>query len=95
MPLADRINMVFMGTAAVSGKARAIDVATALHTELGKIAAMMQTAPVKQSGWRPRCSAGWNSSATRCCGWRWRWSRSCLSWGFSGRAAHGHVCDRR
>ncbi len=44
VPLADRINMVFMGTAAASGKARAIVVATAVHTELGKIAAMMQAA---------------------------------------------------
>jgi Ca2+-transporting ATPase len=42
VPLADRINMAFMGTIAVSGKARALVVATALRTELGRIAAMMQ-----------------------------------------------------
>ncbi|MGH7148043.1 MAG: cation-translocating P-type ATPase, partial [Nitrospiraceae bacterium] len=42
--LADRANMVFMGTIAVSGKARALVVTTALHTELGRIAAMIQQA---------------------------------------------------
>ncbi len=44
VPLADRINMVFMGTAAVTGKARALVVATGLQTELGRIAAMIQQA---------------------------------------------------
>ena len=43
-PLADRTNMVFMGTTAVSGKARALVVTTAFHTELGRIAAMIQRA---------------------------------------------------
>jgi len=42
VPLADRTNMAFMGTIAVSGKARARVVATALRTELGRIAAMIQ-----------------------------------------------------
>ncbi len=42
--LADRTNMAFMGTAAVSGKARALVVATALRTELGRIAAMIKQA---------------------------------------------------
>ena len=41
MPLADRTNMAFMGTIAVSGKARALVVATALNTELGRIASMI------------------------------------------------------
>ena len=44
LPLAERTNMVFMGTVAVSGKARAVVVATALRTELGRIAAMIQKA---------------------------------------------------
>jgi Ca2+-transporting ATPase len=44
VPLAERTNMAFMGTVAVSGKARAVVVATALRTELGRIAAMMQKA---------------------------------------------------
>ncbi|MDP2323086.1 MAG: HAD-IC family P-type ATPase, partial [Gammaproteobacteria bacterium] len=44
MPLADRTNLAFMGTIAVSGKARALVVTTALHTELGRIAAMIQQA---------------------------------------------------
>ncbi|CUS35223.1 cation-translocating P-type ATPase [Candidatus Nitrospira nitrificans] len=44
VPLADQHNMVFMGTAAVSGKARGLVVATGLNTELGRIAAMIQKA---------------------------------------------------
>lgn len=44
VPLADRINLVFMGTIAVSGKARALVVATGLRTELGHIASMIQQA---------------------------------------------------
>ncbi|MEO6306369.1 MAG: cation-translocating P-type ATPase [Nitrospiraceae bacterium] len=44
VPLAERMNMAFMGTVAVSGKARALVVATALRTELGRIAVMIQKA---------------------------------------------------
>ncbi len=44
IPLAERKNMAFMGTVVVSGKARALVVATALYTELGRIAAMIQKA---------------------------------------------------
>jgi Ca2+-transporting ATPase len=44
VPLADRTNMVFMGTVAVSGKARALVTSTGLRTELGHIAAMIQKA---------------------------------------------------
>ncbi|HMS85855.1 MAG TPA: cation-translocating P-type ATPase [Nitrospira sp.] len=44
VPLADQRNMVFMGTVAVSGKARGVVVATGLGTELGRIAAMIQNA---------------------------------------------------
>ena len=44
VPLAERTNMAFMGTVAVSGKARALVVATAVHTELGRVAAMIQKA---------------------------------------------------
>jgi Ca2+-transporting ATPase len=42
VPLADRANMVYMGTSAASGKAKAIVVETGMHTELGKIAGMIQ-----------------------------------------------------
>jgi len=42
--LADQHNMVFMGTVAVSGKARGLVVATGLNTELGRIASMIQKA---------------------------------------------------
>ncbi len=44
VPLADRTNLAFMGTIAVSGKARALVVATGLRTELGRIASMIQQA---------------------------------------------------
>lgn len=41
-PLADRANMVYMGTSVASGKARAIIVDTGMQTELGHIAGMVQ-----------------------------------------------------
>lgn len=40
--LADRVNMIFMGTIAVSGSARAIIVSTSNKTEIGKIAKSLQ-----------------------------------------------------
>ena len=40
-PLADRSNMLFVGTILVRGKGRALVVATARKTELGKISALM------------------------------------------------------
>jgi len=40
--LADRANMVYMGTSIASGKARAIVVETGMQTELGNIAGMIQ-----------------------------------------------------
>lgn len=40
--LADRANMVYMGTSVVAGKARALVVSTGMRTELGKIAGMIQ-----------------------------------------------------
>lgn len=42
IPLADRANMVYMGTSVTSGKSRAIVVGTGMQTELGKIAGMVQ-----------------------------------------------------
>jgi len=41
-PLADRTNLLFMGTAVVSGKARALIIATGMATELGRIADLIQ-----------------------------------------------------
>ena len=40
-PLGDRATMLFVGTSVVRGKARALVVATALGTELGKLSALM------------------------------------------------------
>ncbi len=42
IPLADRANIVYMGTTAVSGKARAVIVETGMRTELGRIAGLIQ-----------------------------------------------------
>ncbi|MCK9615415.1 MAG: calcium-transporting P-type ATPase, PMR1-type [Candidatus Omnitrophica bacterium] len=42
IPLADRANMVYMGTSVVSGKAKALVTETGMRTELGKIATMVQ-----------------------------------------------------
>ncbi len=40
--LADRTNMVYMGTSVAAGKARAVVAGTGMQTELGKIAGMIQ-----------------------------------------------------
>ena len=42
--LADRINMLFMGTSVTAGTGRAVVVATAMQTELGRIAGLMEEA---------------------------------------------------
>ena len=42
IPLAERANIVYMGTAVVSGKAWAIVVETGMQTELGRIAGLIQ-----------------------------------------------------
>jgi Ca2+-transporting ATPase len=53
VPLADRTNIIFMGTMAVSGKARALVISTGLHTELGRIAAMIQKAAEEERAETP------------------------------------------
>ncbi|MFA5345710.1 MAG: calcium-transporting P-type ATPase, PMR1-type [Candidatus Omnitrophota bacterium] len=42
VPLADRANMVYMGTSVASGKAKALVVDTGMRTELGNIAGLVQ-----------------------------------------------------
>ncbi|WP_425618464.1 cation-translocating P-type ATPase [Anatilimnocola sp. NA78] len=41
-PLADRVNHAYLGTVVTAGKASAIVVATGMHTELGKIAGLLE-----------------------------------------------------
>jgi Ca2+-transporting ATPase len=42
IPLAERANMVYLGTSVVAGKGRAVVAETGMQTELGKIAGMIQ-----------------------------------------------------
>ncbi len=44
VPLGDRSNMVFMGTSVAAGTGRAVVVATAMETELGRIAGLIEGA---------------------------------------------------
>jgi Ca2+-transporting ATPase len=44
VPLADRVNMSYLGTVAAAGKASAVVVATGMNTELGRIAGLLQHA---------------------------------------------------
>jgi Ca2+-transporting ATPase len=47
--LGDRANMLFSGTAVVYGHGRAVVTATAMQTEMGRIAGMLQSAPEERT----------------------------------------------
>lgn len=49
VPLGDRKNMVFMGTAVTGGRGKAVITETGMNTELGHIAQMLQEAPQEQT----------------------------------------------
>ena len=48
VPLGDRENMVFMGTGVAAGSAQAVVVATAMNTELGRIAGLLAEAGAEE-----------------------------------------------
>ncbi len=48
--LAERANMVYKGTALVSGSGRGAVVATGMRTEIGRVASMVREQPQKQTG---------------------------------------------
>lgn len=48
-PLADRENMVYMGTVAISGKAQALVTDIGIHTEIGKIAKLLKETPKEET----------------------------------------------
>lgn len=54
--LADRLNMLFMGTAVAYGRGEAVVVATGMRTELGRIAGMIQNAPREPTPLQKRLS---------------------------------------
>ena len=54
--LADRCNMAYLGTVAVSGRAMAIVVATGMQTELGRIAGLLERQPSEPTPLQKRLS---------------------------------------
>lgn len=55
-PLGDRINLVFQGTEVVQGRGKAVVTGTAMQTELGRIAAMLQSVESEETPLQQRMS---------------------------------------
>ncbi len=49
VPLGDRVNLVFMGTTVLTGRARAVVTETGMRAELGRIARLLQTVEVSKT----------------------------------------------
>jgi Ca2+-transporting ATPase len=64
VPLGDRGNMLFMGTSVAAGQGKAVIVATAMNTEIGRIAGLIQEAaadsgtPLRKRSTRPHGLVG-------------------------------------
>ena len=85
-PLADRVTMVFTGTAIVRGKGRAIVTATGVKTELGRIGEMIQSVGEQKTPLEERLDAFGSIILKVCLGL----SVVLLVWGFArgGRPWH-------
>ena len=101
LPLGDRRNMVFAGTAATYGRARAV-VATGMSTEFGRIAGMLASiesgrTPLQEPrpsrrppGARRRSSSSSWSSASACSA-----ASRCSRWSCSASRSRSRWCPRR
>ncbi len=85
-PLAERTTMAFAGSLVTSGRGRGVVVATALGTELGRIAASLRRCWARTSPGR-RCWCAWSASRASS-RWPWAWRR--CSWAPSSSRAARH-----
>ena len=56
-PLAERVNMIYAGCSVAYGRARAVVVATGMHTQMGRIAGLIEDAPEAQTPLQARLTS--------------------------------------